>query len=239
MKRESSLDLILRERATARAQGLTSFRHRREADDRGAGVGACPTSYEAIQVTADNCDLASLDRYYSMDAQSLFAVVGQAAPVALTMNPLDTYFCPVAAAVVVADATDPGLPRFARIYGVDIRGCPQLDFRNATPTVAATTQFIPSQVWDPANRNGCACPVNWGCYSNQGLGSDALTVTVGSDHPAGINLDFTILIWGVGFRCCPPWLDEKDFERRPDKPTIPGARTPPQPAGNIRAALTR
>lgn len=238
MKRESSLDLVLRERATARAQGLRHITHRRDSD-LGAGVGSCPTSYESIQVSADQCDLASLDRYYSMDAQSLFAVVGQAAPVALTMNPLDTYFCPVAVAVVVTDATDPGLPRNARIFGVDVRGCPQLDFRTATPTVAATTQFIPSQVWDPAARSGCACPVNWGCYSNQGQGSDTLSVTVGSDHPAGINLDFTILVWGVGFRCCPPWLDEANFEQRQKRPPIPGARTPSQPAGSIRSALGR
>ncbi len=231
MRRFNDFDLALRDQIRVQA------RHNHD-EHEGAAIGACAIgdTYESILPPGGDYSLSFLDKFYTPDTMSTFAVAGQTIAT-LTMNPTDMMMCPVAVALVGVDGTDPSLPRVGRVYGVDIRGCQQLPFTNTTETVAAALQFVPTQFWDPAQRSGCACPINWGCYSSQGVNNARMTIRIGNPHPAGTTATYTIVVYARAFTCCPGFTDEGSFytPRQRDKIAMPVPVNPPAPAGRIAA----
>lgn len=226
MKRDITFDNYHRD--------LKSVREQARIRKIGVGIGACglgACSNDGEAPTCDSYDLASLDRDFAVTSMSTRALAGQNTAT-ITMNPLDNFFCPVAISMVVSDSTDPGLARRGWVLDARIRGCLQFDWENATNTVAAATNWIDSSQWDPSQRSGCACPVNMGCFTNQGSRQALLTFTIGNPHPVGINIDVIIYMWGVGYNCCPGFIT--GGEREMIKPRTPGqpAKAPvPAPAG--------
>lgn len=172
-------------------------------------------------------DINHLDQFFDIDAQANFSIAGQAAAT-ITMNPVDQWFVPVAVSMTVTDATDRGLARAAYVTAVQIDGCRQEGVNTPAPT-AATTQVIPSQKWDPLARNGCACPVNWAPYTNQGTGAKLLQIAVFNPNPVGITIAVVINVYGRGFTCMPSWLEGSRDPHR--KPVPPAPRVPVPPVG--------
>lgn len=236
MKRHNDLDLSILDRTrTSMRQMGRSAREQSEQHEDVAGIGAAcgiVGTGAMARPTCDNTSLDYLDRYFATTAASARNVAGGANGT-VTFDPLDQVFCPVAVAVVAFDANDPSLPRTGFILNVDIRGCKMLDFQNATETAAGATAWIPTQAWDPFARSGCACPVNWGCFTNVGTRSAILTITVANPHTTATSYIFTV--YGVGYTCCPGFVnggfDAMQLPHRPEIPTAPVPTSAPAPIG--------
>lgn len=156
------------------------------------GAGACSVPKTA---THPECfDVEHVRCYYEIAASAVLANVGQTAFTIQVQPDNCPFFDPRAVSMSVVDAVDPGLPRVLRLTDVNIQGCPQEAIRTATPT-AATTQFWMSFKWDPRERNGCACPVPWGVFSNL-ANSYPLNVNGFNPHPAGITVTASAEVYG-------------------------------------------
>jgi hypothetical protein len=100
------------------------------------------------------------------------------------------FFQPCATNLEVVNSADPSLRTTVKVFGVTILGCPQTGIFTEAPT-AASTNFFLSTEWDPLARDGCACPVSWGCFSNV-ANSAPLSMTIRNDGP-----DTVDVVWAV------------------------------------------
>lgn len=195
-KRHNNLDNVMRAQAAA-------SKNRR----RGVGVGgACGPAGCGVDYPA-SYDLNFLGCYYSIVPQAALAVAGQTA-FTLTFNPVDMFFCAYAVSAVIRDTTDPSLPRVANFGSVSIDGC-RMEGVNTAPLTAASTVMWSSEKWDPTARDGCACPVRWGCFSNAALGRP-LVIQGFNPHPAGISINVIVEVYGKGLSCLPEWCQQDD-----------------------------
>lgn len=195
----------------------------------GVGGGKCGTPMKLGQRYTDpRCyDMNYLNCCHEIVAESSLSVAGQSAFTIQVEPENSPYFRPCAVAAMVTDSVDPGLKRVARFTSVSIQNCPQENIDDPAPT-AATTQFWLSTQWDPEARDGCACPISWGTFSNRS-NSYPLRVVGFNPHPIGISIDVTILVYGdeCGPPCCKPGHDKG--HNRPEMP-------PPRPVpGNAPA----
>jgi hypothetical protein len=157
------------------------------------------------------------------------AIAGQAAATIQVQPQNSSYFKPYAIAMTVTDAADPGLDRRARVYAASIQGCPQLGVRNTAPTIASTDFFYNDQ-WDPRNRDGCACPISWGTFSNLS-NSFPLEITVLNPHPVGIDIDVSVTLFGLPCHAAPECGCGRDVGGMPPVP-------PTRPAPRMQATPT-
>lgn len=205
MQRDNSFDLGLRDIADIR-NAARHARDREHAQHDVAGVGAACGINGANMSTRPSCDSTDLDyleRYFATTVASTRNLAGGATAL-ITFDPLDQYFCPVAIAASVSSTADPTLPRVAWFLDANIRKCTQFDFTNAVETAAGATAWIASSEWDPFARSGCACRINWGCFTNVGTRSAILTVLTA--NPTASPIDVKLTIYGVGYTCCPGFV---------------------------------
>lgn len=231
MKRDYDFDVALRDIDYIRDRA----RSKREPQViRSGAIGACPIT-NGTGAQAPVCEDYSREYLCAHFNQVVIAFRSLAAlaTVDITPNPLDTIFCPVAVSMVVRDAGDATLSRTSWVLRVGVRDCNQLDFSNAANTVAGATGWIDTQAeWDPTFKDDCkACPVDWSCFTNPGLNSATLTMTVGNPHAAPITGKLTI--WGIPYSCCPGFIDGDDYAAgRRRKRSIPAGA--PAPLGTAR-----
>lgn len=177
----ANLDTIIREQARRSRAARAAF-----------GAGGCSVPKTA---THPECfDVEHVRCYYEIAASAVLATAAQAAFTVQVQPDNCPFFDPRAVSASVVDGVDPGLPRVARFTDVNIQGCPQEAIRTAAP-VAGTTQFWMSFKWDPRERNGCACPVPWGIFSNL-ANSYPLNIVGFNPHPAGITETVSIEVYG-------------------------------------------
>jgi hypothetical protein len=156
----------------------------------------------------------------------LIGLAGQAAGT-ITFNPTDMFFQVFAVSAIVRDTTDPSLPREADVAAVTVDGCRLLG-TNTAPWTAVNTQVFSAQIWNPDGRDGCACPVNWGCISNSSNGRQ-LTIQVGNPHPVGIFIDILMVVYGRGISMLPAGCDPGNpgTWRNPTPTPTPGFSSTP------------
>lgn len=140
-------------------------------------------------------DLDYLERVYAIDTQTLRGLDGQCVS-SLTMNPLSTYFVPVAMAVSVTSSDSPERVKAAWFMAARIDGCNQWTLYNHTETVKSATQYIPSKDLDPMLRSAQAVPVVFSPYCNVGMHRKMLTFTIGNPHPTGDKIDVVVRMFG-------------------------------------------
>lgn len=177
----ANLDTIMREQARRSRAARAAF-----------GAGGCSVPKTAVH--PECFDVEHVRCYYEIAASAVLANVGQTAWTIQVQPDNCPFFDPRAISFEPVDAIDPGLPRVLRIMNVDIQGCPQEAIRTAAP-VAGTTQFFTSTKWDPRERNGCACPVPWGIFSNL-ANSFPLNIGGFNPHPAGITVSASAAVYG-------------------------------------------
>lgn len=193
--------------------------------------GTCDAARTAPYATSLLCN--DLDRDFQKTVVIVRALAGQAVATA-TFNPIDQFFCPVAISMIGRDSTDGITPMPGLIIQASIRGCFQYEWQNPTDTVAGAVGWVDSAALDPTNKSGCACRVNYGCFSNTGNGQANLQLIVGNPRPAGATTTtFTIELWGTAYSCCPGWTNVRDFQRPRDTSGLVPTGAP-QPLGNAR-----
>lgn len=228
MQRDNYFDLNMRDLAAIRD-------HARAATEQhdAAGVGACMVDGTACGTSAPRCtnfDLNYLDSNYTQTTVVFRALAGQAVTT-VTVNPLDSFFCPVAIAGVGFDAVDGTTARPFWIIQASIRGCLQYEWQNPTDTVAGAVGFVHSDEIDPKFRSACACPVNYGCFTNTAMSSYQLQLVIGNPAAPGITTTGKVTLWGIPYTCCPAWTNMQNMSKPRDiTPTAP-----PAPAGRAAA----
>lgn len=196
-----------------------------------AAVGACMDgSCDAAKSrpVCDSYNINDLDKNYQQIVVVARALAGQQVTT-VTFNMLDQYACPLAISGIARDSSDGQTQRPFMLIQARIRGCVQQPYE--TPeTVQTATAFIDSAELDPTGRSGCACPVNWGCFTNQATGSANLQVVLGNPAPSAIPITVKLTLWAVTYSCCPGFTTMRDFH----KPWEPEPAQNPQPLGNAR-----
>jgi hypothetical protein len=218
------LDVALRDIDSVRA----AARAKTEQHDQ-CGIGACGPAGCSLQPD-EIYDLDYLGCYYTMLPQAALNVAAGTA-FTLTFNSVDPFFDPRAISVVVRDFGDKGLERSANFGSVTIDGC-RYEGTNVAPLTATSTQFWTSEKWNPRARNGCACPVCWGLFTNSANG---YPLVIQGFNPNAFPIDVIAEVYGESLRCAPDWCDEKDSQtfRRKRIPRGPGGGAP---SSNTRAA---
>lgn len=173
---------------TIRAQARASRARHHAASMIGAGGCNLPK----VAMDPDCYDVEHLRCYYEIVANSALAVAATTAFTIQLQPDNCPFFDPRAVSAVATDSVDFGLVRLVRFTDVNIQGCPQEAIRNAAPLVG-TTSFWTSRKWDPATRNGCACPVSWGVFSNA-ANSFPLNVVGFNQNPLATTI--TIEVYG-------------------------------------------
>lgn len=227
MKRDSSLDLAMREIRTGVKDTARYSRDEREGR-LAVGAGCAVDTIDAI--TPLQYDLDYLDQFYNPDVFGQRSIAAGAV-VQISANPLSDFVVPFAIAAICQDSTDPSLPRDAWVFNVAINGCKQLNFTNTTPTVAAATAYISTRLWDPFARSCKACPVTWGTYGNSSHRDRLLTFDVA--NPGATTMDVMFIVYGISFDCCPVWTDRGSMQnprRRPERPLPPSTIPVPVPS---------
>lgn len=233
MKPLHMLDAAMRDIDTVRAHGRATARRRDNQDL--AAVGACmdgTCDMAKTRPVCDSLDCNDLTRDFQQTVVIARALAGQAV-VTVNFNPIDQYFCPVAIAGIGRDAVDGQTPRPFWLIQASIRGCVQYDWQNPADTVAGAVGYIDSSEIDPFARGGCACRVNYGCFTNTFGSAAQLQIVLGNPAPAAITTTIKLTLWGVAYNCCPGFTSAKDFQR-PYEPTGPVPARAPQPMGNAR-----
>jgi hypothetical protein len=157
----------------------------------GTGAASCPSG----DCDTDVPELFGLDYlncYFDLDGQSI-TLAGQTGADVI-FNPDQPFITPVAVSATVVDSTDPQLDQRAWFTAVAIKGCQQENIHQPSPT-AATTQFWPSDVWDPRNRAGCACMICWDLYSNT-ANTRTLRISVFNPNPVGTTERIVVNVHG-------------------------------------------
>lgn len=131
-------------------------------------------------------------------------IAGQTSAIIQVEPQNSSWFCPLGIAVKVRDSNDPNVDRgnSVLVTDVSVQRCPQLDFSDPAPT-AASRQYIVAREWDPDARDGCACRVDWDCFSNL-ANSFPLRIVVWNDNPAGITVDVSTDVIGEAVNACMP-----------------------------------
>lgn len=131
-------------------------------------------------------------------------VAGQTAATIQVEPQNSSWFCPLGVAVKVRNSTDGNVDMAGSVLitSVSVQRCPQLDFDNAAPD-ATTRQYLVAREWDPDARDGCACRVDWDCFSNL-ANSWPLRVVIFNDNPAGILVDVSFDVIGEAINACAP-----------------------------------
>jgi len=224
MKRINDLDAVLSgQRDSVRKQGRMAAE---KASHSAVGAG-CSIS-KMSDVMPASYDMDYLDQFYNPAVVMGRSVAGSGVTT-ITADPLSAFFIPVAVAALVWDSANPSTSLDGWILGVGINGCNQLNFTNATPTVAGATTVINSQLWNPFARSCKACPVVWGMFGNQTIRNRLLTIQFA--NPNAVPVDFAIYIYGIGFDCCPEFV-ELDGSERARKPNGPPP-APVSPTGTL------
>lgn len=235
MKRDNSFDHVVVGNDLESVRNLAKLA--RDARDNDFAIGACSVDGSSCGPVPHSCPDYSTEYLTKNYAQSVVTgIVDGQGTVTVTANPLDSIFCPVAMSAVGRDTVNPDTPRAFRIYQATIRGCFQYDWQNLGDNFAQATAWVDSAELDPFARSGCACPVNFGCFTNIGMSSAQLQFVVGSAQPPGIGTQFKITLFGIPYSCCPAWTNIKDMVDPSKRPqTIPvGAG---QPLGNARGTV--
>jgi hypothetical protein len=107
----------------------------------------------------------------------------------------------------------------------------QYEWQNPTDTVAGAVGFVHSDEIDPRLRSGCACRVNYGCFSNVAGSQAQLQLVIGNPAPAAVTTTGVITLYGQAYSCCPGWTTVRDFNKPRDSGTPTGSV---QPLGNAR-----
>jgi hypothetical protein len=163
------------------------------------GIGACGTGDCGVDYPS-NYDIQFLGCYYNVLPQAVLSVAANTA-FSLVFNPVDPFFTPFAVSAVVRDSTAKDIRRPANFGSVTIDGC-RYEGVNTSPLTATSTQFWTSEKWDPTARDGCACPVRWGLFTNQANG---YPLTIGGFNPNAVPIDVIVEIYGKSERCSPSW----------------------------------
>lgn len=204
-QRDNMFDVAMRDIQSVRAAGQERFAARQEKHEH-VGIGACgPGGCELGDM--DVLDLNYLACYYTVLPQAALNVAAGTA-FTLTFNSVDPFFDPRAISMVVRDVGDKGLPRVCNVGSVTIDGC-RYEGTNVNPLTATSTQFWTSEKWDPSNRNGCACPVCWGLFTNSANG---YPLVINGFNPNAFPIDVIAEVYGESLRCAPSWCDEKDSQ---------------------------
>ncbi len=228
MQRDNHYDLSIldRSRSAMRDQGRKA---NRVSDVAGIG-GSC--GLDGARVTSrpscDSYELSYLDKNFTTTSASARNIAAGANAL-ITFDPLDQVFWGVAISMFVSQTANATTPSVAWVLDANIRKCTQMDFTNAVETAAGATSWIPSVQWDPTARSGCACPINWGAFTNSAGRSAVLTVLV--TNPTSTPIDVIIMIHGLGFVCCPGFISGGEQNMH-----LPGGRTGPEPTPNAPPA---
>ena len=192
----------------------------------GAGCGIQPGNGAAMPGACQSYDLDYLCNNYQTTTVVFRALAGQAVT-SVPVNPLDGFFCPVAISAEAWDSVDGATPREFWLMQASIRGCFQYNWQNTTNTVAGAVGFQHSRELDPFARSGCACPINWGCFTNTAMSSAQLTLDIGNPQPVGITVTGKITLFGIAYSCCPTWANGTEGMIQPRRSSGAG-----QPMGN-------
>lgn len=135
---------------------------------------------------------------------AVHAVAGQTSATIQIEPQNSPWVCPKGIATKAVDNSDNNLDRGLSVWitDVSVQRCPQLDFSDPAPT-AATRAYMLVREWDPDARDGCACRVDWDCFSNL-ANTFPLRVTVFNNGPAGSSVNVIIDVVGEAIVTCYP-----------------------------------
>lgn len=166
----------------------------------GSGSGVTCATGEVYDGSMKMGDLCAFNRIPT----AFHDIAGQTSQTIQVEPQNSPWVCPLGIAVKVRDSNDPNVDRAGSVLitSVSVQRCPQLDFDNPDPD-ATTRQYIVAREWDPDARDGCACRVDWDCFSNL-ANSYPLRIVVWNDNPAGITVDVSVDIIGEAVDTCYP-----------------------------------
>lgn len=184
---------------------------------RHAGVGGqCPPSASRLggrQHTDPRCfEVAYLTCCKTLVSTAANGVAAATAVTIQVQPENSNYFKPCAIGIEVVDSADPSLRTTVRWHDFSIQDCPGLGVRNKAPVVG-DTDYLRTGMFDPLNRDGCACPFNPGTFSNL-ANSFPGEATFFNDNPGAV--DIVVTFWGDAKQNAPDCGCGYDRHQMPD-----------------------